>query len=205
MAARSTTKTPTRRSPADSEQDAVAVLQADHQAVETLFAKFENAGARAHKTKRNLVDKMIAELSVHTAIEQAVLYPAIRREAPELEPDVLEALEEHGIVAWELSELVGLDPEDERFDAKVTVLTENVRHHVEEEERELFPAVRSALGKDRLRELGAELRDARSTAPTRPHPRTPDSPPASVVPDLVAHVVDRARERARDLIHSDQT
>ncbi|MCZ4120952.1 hemerythrin HHE cation-binding protein [Streptomyces sp. H39-S7] len=69
---------------------------------------------------------------------------------------------------WILSELAHLDSADERFDAKMTVLIENVRHHVEEEEKEWFPEVRKAMGRNRLQEVGTQLEAARSTAPRSP-------------------------------------
>ncbi len=72
------------------------------------------------------------------------------------------------MVVWMLSELAKLDPKDERFDAKVTVLIENVRHHVEEEEQEWFPQVREAMGRKRLQELGEEMEKAKPTAPRDP-------------------------------------
>ena len=111
-------------------RDAIALLKADHRSVEKLFRDFERSGATAHKTRRKLVDKMIAELSVHAAIEEQFFYPAARREAPKLESDVLEAMEEHHVVKWLLSELQHAEPTDDRFAPKVTVLMENVRHHV---------------------------------------------------------------------------
>ena len=182
-----------RREPAD----AIAVLKADHRAVDELFTRFEKAGRRAFKTKRSLVDRMVTELSVHAAIEEALLYPAARQEVPESESEVLEALEEHHVVKWELAELDGLDPEHERFDAKVTVLIESVRHHVREEEGTLFPLLRAHIPKARLVELGQELQNLKSGVPTRPHPRSPDTPPENLVPDAVAHVLDRARDLVR--------
>ena len=194
---RTSTRGPSRKR---EPQDAVAVLRADHRTVEGLFTRFEKAGPRALRTKRSLVDRMVTELTVHAAIEEAVLYPAARAEVPGAGPEVLESLEEHHVVKWLLAELDGLDPEDERFDAKVAVLTENVRHHVAEEEGELFPALRTHLTRARLVELGKELRAMRSHVPTRPHPRTPDTPPASLVPDVVTHVLDRAR----DMVHADR-
>jgi hemerythrin superfamily protein len=177
-----------------SAPDAVAVLKADHREVEKLFKQFERAGDGALKTKRKLVDRMIADLSVHAAIEEEVLYPAARREIPDALEDVLEALEEHHVVKWQLSELAGLDPADERFDAKVAVMAENVRHHVKEEEGELFPVLRQHLGRKRLVELGGLLTEARRGAPTRPHPRSPDAPPANVLPTALAGAVDKARD-----------
>lgn len=92
---------------------------------------------------------------------------------------------------WLLSELDGMDPEDERFQAKVTVLIENVRHHVEEEESDFFPKVRDQLGRNDLKEVGEALADAKEKAPTRPHPRSPDSPPANLIGGAAAAVLDR--------------
>jgi hypothetical protein len=94
-------------------------------------------------------------------------------------------------VKWLLSELVDMDPDHERFDAKVTVLIENVRHHVEEEENEFFPKVRGQLGRNELADLGETLADAKKSAPTRPHPRMPDAGPANVVAGAITGVVDR--------------
>jgi iron-sulfur cluster repair protein YtfE (RIC family) len=137
---------------------------------------------------------MIAALSQHAAIEEAVLYPSARNEVADAEDDVLEALEEHHVVKWQLQELLGLAPTDERFNAKVTVLTENVRHHVREEESELFPLLRARLGRKRLLELGQALDAAKRVAPLRPHPRQPDNPPENVIPVAVSGVIDKARE-----------
>jgi hypothetical protein len=98
---------------------------------------------------------------------------------------VLESLEEHLIVKWELAALADLDPSDERYDAKVTVLIENVRHHVKEEESEFFPKLRNAL-RSELLELGEALERAKKTAPTRPHPMLPDEPPGNLVAGAAA-------------------
>jgi hemerythrin superfamily protein len=174
--------------------DAIALLKADHARVNELFVKFEAAGSRALKTKHNLVDKMIAELSTHAAIEEQAFYPAVRRAIPDLEDEVLEAIEEHHIVKWTLSELKGLASDEENFDAKVTVLIENVRHHVREEEKVLFPRVRKAIDRYDLTELGATLEAAKKVAPTRPHPRSPSTPPRNVAVGVIAGLVDKARD-----------
>ena len=113
--------------------DAITLLKADHKTVEKLFKDFEKAGDRAVKTKPKLVDQIIEELTTHAYIEETVFYPAARKAVPDTTSHVLESIEEHHVVVWMLSELAGMDPEDERFTAKVTVLIENVRHHVEEE------------------------------------------------------------------------
>jgi hemerythrin superfamily protein len=176
--------------------DAITLLKTDHKTVEKLFKAFEKAGDRAVKAKADTVKSIISELSVHAAIEEQIFYPAIRSDVPDTDDDVLEALEEHHIVKWVLSELESMTPADERFDAKVTVLIENVRHHVTEEETELFPTVRKALGRKRLTELGDAMEAAKKTAPTRPHPRASDTPPANVAQGVVAGAVDKVRELA---------
>jgi hypothetical protein len=128
---------------------------------------------------------------VHAAIEEQFFYPVARAAVPDTEDIALESLEEHHIVKWLLSELVDMDPAHERFDAKVTVLIENVRHHVEEEESDFFPKVREQLGRNELADLGKTLADAKKSAPTRPHPRMPDAGPANAVAGAITGVVDR--------------
>jgi hypothetical protein len=81
---------------------------------------------------------------------------------------VLESIEEHHVVVWMLSELAGMDPADERFTAKATVLIENVRHHVKEEEQDWFPEVRKAMGRKVLQQLGEEMTAAKPDAPKDP-------------------------------------
>ncbi|MFF2746413.1 hemerythrin domain-containing protein [Kitasatospora sp. NPDC058048] len=92
-----------------------------------------------------------------------MFYPAAREAAPDTTDPVLESVEEHHVVVWMLSELADLDPKDERFDAKMTVLMENVRHHVEEEGKDWLPQVRKAIGRNRLVALGEQLEDAKKT------------------------------------------
>jgi hemerythrin superfamily protein len=181
----------------NSSTDAIAFLKADHREVETLFAAYEKAGERALRTKRKLVDDMVRALSQHAAIEEQFFYPAVRRQVPSANRDVLEALEEHHVVKWLLSELADMDAADERFNAKVAVLTESVRHHVREEEHDLFPEVRAAMGRKDLVELREKLEEAKRLAPTRPHPRSPDEPPGNVIVGTVAGVVDRARSAVK--------
>lgn len=171
--------------------DAITLLKNDHHTVEQLFERFEEAGDRAYVQKRQIVDRIIEELSVHAAIEEQVFYPTARSSVAETEHVVLESLEEHHIVKWLLSDLVDMDPAHERFDAKVNVLIENVRHHVEEEESDLFPKVRAQLGRNELADLGEALAEAKKSAPTRPHPRMPDAGPVMVVAGAITGVVDR--------------
>jgi hemerythrin superfamily protein len=171
--------------------DAITMLKDDHKTVEALFKRFEKAGDGAHVEKRAIVDRIVEALSVHASIEEQLFYPVARATVPGTEDIALESIEEHHIVKWVLSELDSMTPEDERFDAKVTVLIENVRHHVKEEEQQFFPMVRGELGRKALGELGAAMAAAKKTAPTRPHPRSPDSPPANLVTGPAAGVTDR--------------
>ncbi|MEO6318806.1 MAG: hemerythrin domain-containing protein [Acidimicrobiales bacterium] len=171
--------------------DAITLLKDDHKTVEALFKRFEKAGDNAHVEKGEIVRSIIEELSGHAAVEEQLFYPVTRATVPETEDIVLESLEEHHIVKWVLSELDGMDPEDERFVAKVTVLMENVRHHVKEEEAEYFPMVRDELGRNALNDLGDAMEAAKQVAPTHPHPRAPDVPPGNLLAGTAAGVVDR--------------
>ncbi|HEX5946393.1 MAG TPA: hemerythrin domain-containing protein [Acidimicrobiales bacterium] len=171
--------------------DAITMLKDDHATVEKLFKRFEQAGDRAHVEKRRIVDRIIEELSQHAAVEEMLFYPVTRATVPAVEDVALESIEEHHIVKWVLSELERMDPADERFDAKVTVLIENVRHHVTEEEGEYFPEVRSELGRKALTELGDAMVEAKTSAPLRPHPESPDAPPGNLVVGPMAGVADR--------------
>jgi hemerythrin superfamily protein len=148
--------------------DAIVLLKEDHKTVEQLFKKFERAGDGAHATRRKLVESIIKELTTHAYIEETIFYPEARAAVPQTEDHVLESIEEHHVVMWMLSELAKLEPEAENFEAKVTVLIENVRHHVEEEEQEWFPQVRKAMGRKRLQELGERMAAAKNDAPSDP-------------------------------------
>jgi len=179
--------------------DAITLLKADHKTVEQLFKQFEKAGDRAFVRKRQIADRIVEALAAHAVIEEQLFYPVTRATVPAVEDIALESLEEHHIVKWVLSEIADLDPEDERFDAKVTVLIENVRHHVDEEESDYFPKVRDALSRKQLAELGDAMEVAKETAPTRPHPRSPDTPPANILVGAVASVADKVADTVSGL------
>jgi hemerythrin superfamily protein len=179
--------------------DAITMLKDDHKAVEHLFKRFEQSGKRAYVDRRNIVDRIVELLAGHAAIEEQVFYPFVRATIPDTEDQTLESLEEHHIVKWVLSELDSMSPKDERFEAKVTVLIENVRHHVEEEEKDLFPMVRNELGRDSLNDLGKVMADARNSAPTHPHPRSSDTPPQNLVIGNAAGVADRIGDTVNGL------
>lgn len=148
--------------------DAIVLLREDHKTVEKLFKRFEKTGDDDLGERRTIAEEVIQELTVHAWIEEQVFYPAAREAAPDTTDHILESIEEHHAVVWMLSELKNMDPSDERFKAKMSVLMENVRHHVEEEEQDWFPDVRKAMGRKRLTELGEQLEAEKNKAPRDP-------------------------------------
>ncbi|QBS41275.1 hemerythrin domain-containing protein [Nocardia sp. CS682] len=148
--------------------DAIVLLREDHKAIRKLFRDFEKAGDNAAATKGRLVTKIIEALTVHTYIENEGMYPEVRKLVPELESDILESYEEHHVADLLVQELAAMQPDDEHFTAKATVLIENVDHHIEEEEGEWFPQVREHLGRKQLQEIGARLLELKKKAPTSP-------------------------------------
>jgi hemerythrin-like domain-containing protein len=176
--------------------DAIQLILSDHREVERLFKEFERAehagdGPRQAEAVRSLV----RELSVHASVEEQFVYPALRERSGEA--PVLDALEEHHAAKRTLEELGALPPGHPRLAPKVRLLAESVRRHVQEEERRLLPALERALDDGRRRELGELLARAKRTAPTRPHPASPDTPPANFVTGALASVLDRSRDAFR--------
>lgn len=112
------------------------MLREDHQKVQGLFDEFEEA--KDSRAKQRIAGAALTELDIHAALEEELIYPAIR---PELDDDKLmdEAIEEHHVVHILIGELKKMKPNDERFDAKFMVLAESVKHHIKEEESEMFP------------------------------------------------------------------
>ncbi|WP_375474711.1 hemerythrin domain-containing protein [uncultured Jatrophihabitans sp.] len=147
--------------------DAIVVLKNDHKEIRKVFRDFEKAGDNPDR-KAALVATMIELLTVHTYIENEIMYPEVRSLLPDLEDDVLESYEEHHVADLLVTELYALPATAERFDAKTTVLIENVTHHIEEEEDEWFPKVRAGLGRKQLADIGERLLAAKERAPRSP-------------------------------------
>jgi hemerythrin superfamily protein len=148
--------------------DAIVLLKADHKEIKSVFARYAKTGPNAVTAKAELVSRIIELLTVHTFIENEIMYPQVRQLLPELTDDVLESYEEHHVADVLVSELFAMNPDHERFDAKTTVLIENVTHHIAEEEQEWFPKVRAGLGRKQLSELGEQLLEAKKRAPRSP-------------------------------------
>jgi len=146
--------------------DAIVLLKEDHKEIKKLFRDFGKA--EGEKEKGRIVDRIIEALTVHTYLENECMYPEVRSLLPDLESDILESYEEHHVADVLVMELSGMSPDAERFDAKTTVLIENVEHHIEEEEEEWFPKVREALGRKQLQDIGARMLEMRKKAPRSP-------------------------------------
>ena len=164
--------------------DALNLLTQDHRTVERLFRTYERTGRGTSNQKQRLAVQIIRELSIHASIEEQFLYPTAREISKSLDAPVLEALEEHHLVKVMLAELERLSPRDERFDPKMAVLMESVRHHVEEEEGELFPKLKRLMDRSQLDLLGEAMEQAKA----------PASPPESVVSDAVAKILESGTE-----------
>lgn len=125
-------------------QDALQLLIADHREVSEMFEQFENLSDRARASKQKLVQKICKSLLVHTQIEEEILYPAVRQGVKKMEDKVDEAVVEHAAAKDLIRQLHDMDPEDDLYDAKVKVLSEEIEHHVGEEEKEMFPEIRKS-------------------------------------------------------------
>ncbi|HUS62737.1 MAG TPA: hemerythrin domain-containing protein [Acidimicrobiales bacterium] len=180
--------------------NALILLKQDHNNVDALFTRFEELGEQPSPEKEQIRDKVVEHLSIHAAIEEQLFYPAVREAAPDVEAWVLEGLEEHHVVKWTLSELQKMPVSAERFDAKMKVLIEAVRHHATEEEEEIFPKVRDAMTNEALEALGEALQEAKATAPTKAHPRTPDTPPLNILVGLPVAILDRVFDTGRETV-----
>ena len=134
---------------------ATDLLKQQHKEVQALFKKVENT--ENARERRRLMEEIATALEGHTTIEEEMFYPAVRGlETQKAEEMVLEAYEEHHVVKLVLAELPQVDPEDERFEAKMTVLSELVEHHADEEEDEMFKTAKK-IGDDELDDLGTRM------------------------------------------------
>ena len=153
MSTKQSSKSRARSTPAQA--DAITLLKDDHAEVKQLFDRFEKLGGKASADdKEGIVREACAKLTVHATVEEEIFYPAAR-EVPEAEDLLNEAEVEHGTAKDLIAKLDAMESDDEMFDANFTVLMEYIKHHVKEEEGELFPKIaKSDLDLDAL---GAEM------------------------------------------------
>jgi iron-sulfur cluster repair protein YtfE (RIC family) len=139
------------------------LLETDHRRFEDLLKRGEETTTRAIKGRARLLKMLTAELNVHELIEEQVLYPALESHG-QARDIVLEGYQEHHVADVLLKELHALAKDDEQWGAKFKVLKESIEHHIQEEERIMFPTARGVMGRDELRQLGARMKALRADA-----------------------------------------
>ncbi|HUG88856.1 MAG TPA: hemerythrin domain-containing protein [Actinomycetota bacterium] len=141
--------------------DALKLLQEDHDKVKKILEDLDSTTERGTKTREELFGKLRTELQAHEVIEEEILYPALK-ENPKTRELAMEAYEEHHVVDLVMAEIESVSYDDERWGAKFTVVKENLEHHIEEEEKEMFDQARQVFDQDELVELGERMQ-ARKT------------------------------------------
>ncbi|MET7690311.1 hemerythrin domain-containing protein [Streptomyces sp. NPDC005483] len=179
----------------------ISELTTDHREVDELFAQIQALPAD-DKNRRRLADQLTMELVRHSVAEEQYLYPTVRRYVDGGDDLADKEIADHAEVERMLKELEKCEPGDVRFDSLVTQLKTSVTAHVADEEGHLFPLLADVCSPEALEELGEKVRSAKKTAPTRPHPSAPDTPPANKLLAPGAGMVDRVRDmlsgRGRD-------
>jgi hypothetical protein len=143
--------------------DAIALLKQDHEEVKKIMEKLDKTTERGVKTREDLFAKLKTELTIHETIEEEIFYPALK-EHPKAKEIVLEGYEEHHVVDMVMGEISQTPYDDETWAAKFSVMKENVEHHIEEEEGEMFKQARQVFSKSELEELGTQMEQRKETA-----------------------------------------
>jgi iron-sulfur cluster repair protein YtfE (RIC family) len=138
--------------------DAIKLLTHDHDEMKKLLNQLEETTERGIKIRTELFAKVRRELEIHESIEEEIFYPALK-EHPKAKDIVLEGIEEHHVVDGIVAELEVVPVDDETWAAKLTVMRENVEHHMEEEEGDMFPKARTVFDKDELEDLGSRMEE----------------------------------------------
>ena len=156
--------------------DAIALLKQDHELVKRLFKQATDAGEGQIDRKRQLVEQIFREMMVHERLEEDLFYPAVKAAADSEGKDlVAEGYEEHHVVDLVMEEMQDVDLDERKFDAKLKVMRENVEHHIKEEEEQMFPKAREALGDARIQELGREMLELKQNLERQTPPRREQS------------------------------
>jgi hypothetical protein len=140
--------------------DALTLLKEDHDQLKKLMEELDGTTERGVKTRQRLFTRIQQDLTVHEEIEEEIFYPALK-EHPKAKDIVLEGYEEHNVVDMVMEEITTVPYDDETWGAKFTVMKENVEHHIEEEEGEMFKQARQVFDKDDLEELGERMQTRR--------------------------------------------
>lgn len=180
-----------------SADDLIHAIVRDHRDLERAFSEIERHN-HALAYRKDLVDHVIADLVRHSIAEEQFVYPVARDRIEDGDEIVDHEIAEHARAERIMKELEPLDASDPRFDDLVSQLIDDVRHHIEDEERDLLPALRSRCSEAELRDLGRKVIVAKDSAPTRPHPGMPDRPPANLVLDAGVSIIDKVRDALED-------
>jgi hemerythrin-like domain-containing protein len=174
--------------------DMVSVLVKDHQEMKEFFRELE--AATTADARRDVADRLTAEVARHSVAEEMYLYPAARKALPDGDELVEEEIEEHSEVEELLKRWEGMSGDDPEFMSTYHEIKEGLLHHIdEEEEAELFPKLQAALSREEQEDLGAKITKAKKVAPTRPHPSAPDEPPLNKLVGVPTGIVDRIRDK----------
>lgn len=173
------------------QHDLVDEIMTDHREVKDAFAEIERDGAKNH---RDLVDRVITELVRHSVAEEQYLYPTARRVLQDGDELSDHELKEHAEAEEVMKQIEKTDPGDAEYDELVSKLMEDIRHHIEDEEKDLLPKLRDACDQSELAELGEKFQNTKKIAPTRPHPSAPDTPPANKILGPGIGLIDRVRD-----------
>ncbi|MBT2365622.1 hemerythrin domain-containing protein [Streptomyces sp. ISL-10] len=168
-------------------------LTADHSEVRSLFAQIE-AHTTADQQRRDLVDQLTIELVRHSIAEEQHLYPTVRRYVDGGDDLADKEIADHAEVERLLKELEDCKPGEARFDALIAQVKSSVTAHISDEENQLFPLLEEVCSAEALQELGQRVRSAKESAPTRPHPSAPDTPPTNKILAPGVGMVDRVRD-----------
>jgi|SRR4051812_31457351 len=183
---------------ADEQRDVIEVLEHDHREVEEMFKELE--GLRGASTdddkerRKSVTEQVTIELVRHSVAEEVIVYPQVEDKVGA--DEVEHAREEHAEAEETLQRLEKLDADDPNFDDELATLIEEIRHHIEDEEGEMFAHMREAIDEDELRKLGKRVEAFKKVAPTRPHPNVPNDPLARVAAGPGASLFDRLRDLA---------
>jgi hemerythrin-like domain-containing protein len=183
---------------AEQQRDVIEVLEHDHREVEEMFRELESlrgASSDEDKTRRkDLADQVTIELVRHSVAEEVLVYPKVETQVSADEAE--HAREEHAEAEETLARLEKLDADDPRFDDELATLMQEIRHHIEDEEGQMFAHMRQVIDADELRTLGGRVEAFKKVAPTHPHPNVPNEALPRAAAGPAASLLDRMRDLA---------
>jgi len=182
----------------EQQRDVIEVLEQDHREVEEMFRELESlrgASTEEARTRRKeLTEQVTIELVRHSVAEEVLVYPEVEEKISQEEAE--HAREEHAEAEETMHRLEKLDADDPAFDDELATLMEEIRHHIEDEEGQMFAHMRQVLDADHLRTLGGRVEGFKKVAPTRPHPHVPNETLPRIVAGPAASLLDRMRDAA---------